>query len=77
MYITKMNMKLAQRNSDHRGCRAETALNSRAAGERGPGLVKDRPRRCQRYVADFNYRLNRRTIESDLMVRMLRACIST
>jgi transposase-like protein len=28
-----------------------------------------------RYVAEFNYRLNRRTMESDLMVRLLRACL--
>lgn len=27
------------------------------------------------YVAEFNYRLNRRTMEPDLMVRLLRACI--
>ena len=29
------------------------------------------------YVTEFNYRLNRRTMEPDLMVRLLRACIST
>lgn len=29
------------------------------------------------YVAEFNYRLNRRTMETDLMVRLLRACVST
>jgi hypothetical protein len=29
------------------------------------------------YVAEFNYRLNRRTMEPDLMVRLLRACICT
>jgi len=29
------------------------------------------------YVAEFNYRLNRRSMEPDLMVRLLRACIST
>jgi transposase-like protein len=29
------------------------------------------------YVAEFNYRLNRRTMEPDLMTRLLRACIST
>jgi hypothetical protein len=28
------------------------------------------------YVAEFNYRLNRRTMESDLMTRLLRACIN-
>jgi len=28
-------------------------------------------------VAEFNYRLNRRTMEPDLMVRLLRACICT
>ncbi len=27
------------------------------------------------YVAEFNYRLNRRTMEADLMIRLLRACI--
>lgn len=31
----------------------------------------------QHYVAEFNYRLNRRSMEPDLMVRLLRACIST
>jgi hypothetical protein len=30
-----------------------------------------------RYVAEFNYRLNRRTMEQDLMTRLLRACIAT
>jgi hypothetical protein len=29
------------------------------------------------YVAEFNYRLNRREMEPDLMMRLLRACIST
>lgn len=29
------------------------------------------------YVAKFNYRLNRRTREPDLMVRLLHVCIST
>jgi len=29
------------------------------------------------YVAEFNYRLNRRSMEPDLMTRLLRACIST
>jgi hypothetical protein len=29
------------------------------------------------YVAEFNYRLNRRQMEPDLMVRLLRACLST
>ena len=29
-----------------------------------------------RYVAEFNYRLNRRTMEPDLMIRLLHACIS-
>jgi len=29
------------------------------------------------YVAEFNYRLNRRTMEPDLMARLLRACIGT
>ena len=27
------------------------------------------------YVAEFNYRLNRRSMEADLMIRLLRACI--
>ncbi len=31
----------------------------------------------KRYVAEFNYRLNRRTMEQDLLPRLLRACIST
>jgi transposase-like protein len=31
----------------------------------------------KQYVAEFNYRLNRRTMEPDLMVRLLRACICT
>lgn len=29
----------------------------------------------QHYVAEFNYRLNRRTMGTDLMTRLLRACI--
>ena len=29
----------------------------------------------QHYVAEFNYRLNRRIMEPDLMIRLLRACI--
>ena len=29
------------------------------------------------YVAEFNYRLNRRSMEADLMFRLLRACLST
>jgi hypothetical protein len=28
----------------------------------------------KRYVAEFNYRLNRRTMENDLLPRLLRAC---
>ena len=31
----------------------------------------------KRYVAEFNYRLNRRTMESDLLPRLLRACLGT
>jgi transposase-like protein len=31
----------------------------------------------KRYVAEFNYRLNRRTMEKDLLTRLLRACINT
>jgi transposase-like protein len=31
----------------------------------------------KRYVAEFNYRLNRRTMEKDLLIRLLRACINT
>jgi len=34
-------------------------------------------RHLQRYVAEFNYRLNRRTMEKDLPPRILRACITT
>ena len=30
-----------------------------------------------RYVAEFNYRLNRRTMEQDLLTRLLRASLST
>jgi transposase-like protein len=30
-----------------------------------------------RYVAEFNYRLNRRSMEKDLLTRLLRACIGT
>jgi transposase-like protein len=38
---------------------------------------KVEPKHLQHYVAEFNYRLNRRTMEPDLMTRLLRACIST
>jgi transposase-like protein len=31
----------------------------------------------KRYVAEFNYRLNRRTMEKDLLTRLLRACLAT
>ena len=31
----------------------------------------------QRYVAEFHHRLNRRSMEQDLLVRLLRACIHT
>ena len=31
----------------------------------------------KRYVAEFNYRLNRRTMEQDLLTRLLRACLAT
>ncbi len=31
----------------------------------------------KRYVAEFNYRLNRRTMEPDLLPRLLRACLGT
>jgi transposase-like protein len=31
----------------------------------------------QRYVAEFNYRLNRRTMEQDLLTRLLRASFAT
>lgn len=30
-----------------------------------------------RHVAEFNYRLNRRAMEKDLLTRLLRACITT
>jgi len=31
----------------------------------------------KRYVAEFNYRLNRRTMEKDMLTRLLRACLAT
>jgi transposase-like protein len=31
----------------------------------------------KRYVAEFNYRLNRRTMEKDLLPRLLRACLGS
>jgi transposase-like protein len=31
----------------------------------------------KRYVAEFNYRLNRRTMETDLLPRLLTACLAT
>jgi transposase-like protein len=31
----------------------------------------------KRYVAEFNYRLNRRTMENDLLPRLLRACLGS
>ena len=31
----------------------------------------------QRYVAEFNYRLNRRTMETNLFHRLVRACLTT
>jgi len=31
----------------------------------------------KRYVAEFNYRLNRRTMEKDMLTRVLRACLGT
>lgn len=35
------------------------------------------PKHLQRYVAEFSYRLNRRTMEPDLLPRLLRACLGT
>ena len=35
------------------------------------------PKHLKRYVAEFNYRLNRRTMEKDLLPRLLRACLGT
>lgn len=35
------------------------------------------PKHLKRYVAEFNYRLNRRTMEPDLLPRLLRACLAT
>ena len=35
------------------------------------------PKHLKRYVAEFNYRLNRRTMEPDLLPRLLRACLGT
>ena len=34
-------------------------------------------RHLQRYVAEFNYRLNRRTMETNLFHRLVRACLTT
>ena len=31
----------------------------------------------QRYLAEFNYRLNRRTIETNRFHRLVRACLTT
>ena len=35
------------------------------------------PKHLKRYVSEFNYRLNRRTMEPDLLPRLLRACLAT
>ena len=35
------------------------------------------PKHLKRYVAEFNYRLNRRTMEPDLPPRLLTACLGT
>ena len=38
---------------------------------------KVEPQHLQRYVAEFNYRLNRRTMEANLFQRLVRACLTT
>jgi transposase-like protein len=38
---------------------------------------KVEPQHLQRYVAEFNYRLNRRTMETNLFHRLVRACLTT
>ena len=38
---------------------------------------KVEPQHLQRYVAEFNYRLNRRTMEANLFQRLVRACLAT
>lgn len=38
---------------------------------------KVEPRHLPRYVAEFAYRLNRRTMERDLFQRLVRACLAT
>ncbi len=38
---------------------------------------KVEPQHLPRYVAEFAYRLNRRTMESDLFQRLVRACLAT
>jgi len=38
---------------------------------------KVEPRHLKRYVAEFAYRLNRRTMEVNLFHRLARACLAT
>src|SRR5208337_3946776 len=38
---------------------------------------KVEPKHLQRYVAEFNYRLNRRTMETNLFDRLVRASLTT
>jgi len=38
---------------------------------------KVEPQHLKRYVAEFNYRLNRRTMEASLFHRLVRACVTT
>ena len=38
---------------------------------------KVQPQDLQRYVAEFNCRLNRRTMEVNLFQRLVRACLTT
>jgi len=38
---------------------------------------KVEPQHLQRYVAEFHYRLNRRTLEANLFQRLVRACLTT
>jgi len=42
-----------------------------------PTHHKVEPQHLQRYVAEFNYRLNRRTMETNLFHRLVRACLTT
>jgi hypothetical protein len=66
-----------------KGCTLHTLRQSRGtlpvlSRDVGTGAYhKVKQKHLKRCVAEFNCRLNRRTIEQDLMVRLLRACLST